>query len=176
MLLKAAQDDNDPAVYLFVAFGLNAAMRHSEIVRTRFEHIDFARQRIHLPTAKAGERDQPITAALALILERARAIALDREGWIFPAKGSAKTEDARRSHRPSMEYGFKRAVVGAGLDPSKVTPHIMRHTAITRLIQAGIDLPTVQKVSGHKTLAMVMRYTHVQTQHVDNAMLTLDAA
>ncbi len=34
----------------------------------------------------------------------------------------------------------------------------MRHTAITRLVKAGVDLPTIQRISGHKTLAMVLRY------------------
>jgi site-specific recombinase XerD len=49
-----------------------------------------------------------------------------------------------------------------------VTPHVMRHTAITKLVQAGVDLPTVQRVSGHKTLAMVLRYTHVHGRHIDD--------
>ena len=51
-----------------------------------------------------------------------------------------------------------------------VTPHVMRHTAITALVQAGVDLPTIQKISGHKTLAMVLRYAHVHGQHIDRAI------
>jgi hypothetical protein len=51
-----------------------------------------------------------------------------------------------------------------------VTPHVMRHTAITKLVQGGVDLPTVQRISGHKTLAMVLRYTHVHGQHIDRAI------
>ena len=46
----------------------------------------------------------------------------------------------------------------------------MRHTAITKLVKAGIDLPTIQRISGHKTLAMVLRYTHVHGPHIDEAM------
>jgi integrase len=46
----------------------------------------------------------------------------------------------------------------------------MRHTAITKLVQAGVDLPTIQKISGHKTLAMVLRYTHVHGRHIDRAI------
>ena len=56
----------------------------------------------------------------------------------------------------------------------KVTPHVMRHTAITRLVQAGIDIPTIQRISGHKTVAMVLHYTHVHGSHIDNAIETLD--
>jgi integrase len=61
-------------------------------------------------------------------------------------------------------------VTKAGLDPATVTPHVMRHTAITALVQVGVDLPTVRKISGHKTLAMVMRYSHVHDSHIDKAI------
>jgi len=50
----------------------------------------------------------------------------------------------------------------------------MRHTAITRLVEAGIDLPTIQRISGHKTLVMVLRYAHVSGVHIDAAMAALD--
>jgi hypothetical protein len=69
-----------------------------------------------------------------------------------------------------MDNAFRDAVVGAGLDPKLVMPHVMRHTAITALVQAGVDLPTIQKISGHKTLAMVLRYAHVHGHHIDRAI------
>jgi hypothetical protein len=40
----------------------------------------------------------------------------------------------------------------------------------TKLVRGGVDLPTVQRISGHKTLAMVLRYTHVHGQHIDRAI------
>lgn len=46
----------------------------------------------------------------------------------------------------------------------------MRHTAITALVQARVDLPTIQRISGHKTLAMGMRYSHVHGAHIDEAI------
>ena len=46
----------------------------------------------------------------------------------------------------------------------------MRHTAITDLVQSGVDLPTIQRISGHKTLAMVLRYTHVHGSHIDRVV------
>jgi len=72
-----------------------------------------------------------------------------------------------------MEQPFRNAVTRAGLDPRIVTPHVLRHTAITKLVQAGVDLPTIQQISGHKTLAMVLRYTHVHGTHVDKAIAAL---
>ena len=75
-----------------------------------------------------------------------------------------------------MAKPFRRAVIEAGLDPQLVTPHVMRHTAITNLVQAGVDLPTIQAISGHKTLAMVLRYTHVHGTHVDRAIAPIGRA
>jgi integrase len=69
-----------------------------------------------------------------------------------------------------MDRPFRDAVKAAGLDAALITPHVMRHTAITKLVQAGVDLPTIQRISGHKTLAMVLRYAHVHGRHIDEAI------
>ena len=61
----------------------------------------------------------------------------------------------------------------AGLDPVQITPHVMRHTAITNLVKAGVDLPTIQRISGLRTLAMVLRYTHVHGGHIDRAIAAI---
>lgn len=52
--------------------------------------------------------------------------------------------------------------------------HTLRHTAITHLVQAGVDLPTVQRISGHKTLIMVERYTHQNGEYIRFAMDRLE--
>jgi integrase len=172
-LMKAAMQDQDPRLWLFVLFGLGAAMRHREILRVRYDQIDFDTRRIFIPVAKAGEREQPITPALADALKRQRAMEEDENGWIFP---TAIPGQSKAGHRTNMGRPFARAVVRAKLDPDKVTPHTMRHTAITRLVKAGVDLPTIQKISGHKTLAMVLRYVHVHGEHIDAAIGALDGS
>ena len=50
----------------------------------------------------------------------------------------------------------------------------MRHTVVTHLVQDGIDLPTVMKISGHKTLAMILKYSHRNGEHVQEAMDRLE--
>lgn len=52
--------------------------------------------------------------------------------------------------------------------------HTLRNTAITHLVQAGVDLPTVQRISGHKTLQMVVRYSHQSGEHIRAAMTKLE--
>lgn len=167
-LYKGAVADQDTRTWLFVAIGLNTAMRHSEILRIRRDDIDLAERRIYIERAKAGQRVQPITASLAQALER-----IDNRHsseWLFPAT----KRDTKTPYRRDMGRQFERAVIRAGLDPRKVTPHVMRHTGITRLVQAGVDIPTIQKISGHKTIAMVMRYVHLSDEHIDDSIAAID--
>lgn len=73
-----------------------------------------------------------------------------------------------------MSKQFLRVVERAKLDPRQCTPHIMRHTAISRLLMSGVDIKTAQTISGHKTVAMLMHYAHVLAPHVDEAISLLD--
>ncbi len=168
-LYRAAAEDQDSQTHLFVAIGLNTAMRHSEILRIRWQDVDFEARRIFITKAKAGQRVQPITTSLAALLKREHD-QRQSDTWIFPAV----RQDSDVPHRKEMEHQFARAVVRAKLDPKRVTPHVMRHTGITRLVKAKVDLPTIQKISGHKTLASLMRYVHLEDDHVDDAIAAID--
>jgi integrase len=169
-LLTAAVADEDADCWLFVIFGLNTAMRHAEILKARYDQVDFDKLRLYVPDAKAGEREQPITPELADILKSELEMREDQEGWVFP---SPRPGASGTGHRHRMDKPFRRAVIAAELDADSVTPHVMRHTAITNLVKAGVDLPTIQKISGHKTLAMVLRYTHVHGTHIDEAIKSI---
>lgn len=169
-LMNAAIADQDSDLWIFVAIGLGTGMRHSEICSIRWEHFDFARRRIFVPLAKAGSRDQPIPADLAAKLAAERKQRPDAEEWVFPSK----VRKAKSRHRVCFAASFRRAAIAAGLDAKAVTPHVMRHTAVTRLVRAGADIPTIMKISGHKTVAMVLRYTHVDAAHIDAAAAALD--
>jgi len=162
-LLKAATEDQDHLTWLFVMFGLNTCMRHMEILTARFENVDVERRRLFIPNAKAGARHQPITRPLVEVIEKERQIIGASEGWIFPSR-------KHDGHRYSMKIQFRRIALRAGLDAKQITPHVMRHTGITRLVQSGVDLETVRRISGHKTLSMVLKYTHVSDAHVDAAI------
>ncbi len=169
-LVREAVADDDPDIGLFVLFGLNTAMRHSEIVQRRFDEVDWANCRIWIDKAKSGARSQPITSSLRDALARRRESVSDPDAWIFPSRVSTP----KQPYRLSMAKQFRRVVVRAKLDPSKVTPHTMRHTGISRLVMAGTDIPTIQKISGHKTVQMVMHYVHLFGAHIDNAISVLD--
>lgn len=170
-LMTAAIQDQDPQTWLFVVVAIGTGMRHSEILRVKWEHISTDSQRIHIPTAKAGMREQPIPSKLADMLAEEWRKRGRPKGYLFPTTRA----DAKHPHRSTMSKQFARAAERAGLDTSRVTPHILRHTAITDLVRAGVDLPTIQKISGHKTLAMVLRYTQLVDSHVDDSLSALNA-
>ncbi len=88
--------------------------------------------------------------------------------WLFPSKRSAS------GHTMNIEKSFRRVVRAAGLNPEEILRHTLRHTAITHLVQAGVDLPTVKRISGHKTLQMVERYSHQNGSHIQAAMDKLE--
>lgn len=169
-LLNAALADHDPDIWLFCLFALNASMRHTEIMRRRFDEMDYESCRIWIDRAKAGARSQPITPTLRDAIRSRQEAADDPDGWIFPAR----KKGGKRPHRGFMSKPFIRVVKAAGLDPSQCTPHVLRHTAISRLVMNKTDVPTIQKISGHKTAAMVFHYTHVFGDHINEAMRVLD--
>lgn len=171
-LLAGAIADQDPLTWLFVAIAIGTGMRHSEILRIRWEEIDFAQRRIYIGRAKAGQRDQPLPSSLSAKLNDEWDQRGKPEGYLFPSRGAAPKHPCRQS----MAGQFSRAATRAKLNPRKVTPHIMRHTAITELVKAGVDLPTIQKICGHKTLAMVLRYTQLSSEHIDRSVAHLDAS
>jgi integrase len=139
-----------------------------EILSIKIEHIDLTHRIINILQAKAGSRQQPITAHLTEILSYYLKFSKPNQIWLFPAENSAS------GHTMNIEKPFRRVVKTAGLDPKQVVRQTLRHTAITHLVQAGIDLPTVKRISGHKTLQMVERYSHQNGEHIQAAMDKLE--
>lgn len=83
------------------------------------------------------------TAQLAEALELQLNSSAPNQIWLFPAESTS-------GHTMNIEKPFRRVVKEAGLDSKQIVRHTLPHSGITYLVQAGIDLPTVKRISGHK--------------------------
>lgn len=148
--------------------------RISELSRLDVGDVDFARRQIRLFGKGSKERIVPVydealdatrrylVSARPSLAEHAKAG--ERTGALFlSTRGRRMSADALRRR-------FERLVAEAGLDPS-LTPHAMRHSFATELLDGGADLRSVQELLGHESLSTTQIYTHLTTERLKAAAL-----
>lgn len=120
--------------------------------------------RFFVISGKAGKErvvplSEPCRLALGRYLEcRDRFLSAGRPSrWLFPSRGGAGHLTRQRAGQLLKELAGK-----AGLDPARLSPHVLRHAFASHLLDHGADLRSVQQMLGHADIATTQIYTHVQ--------------
>ncbi len=146
---------------LMVLYG--TGMRRSEAARLRLDDIDSQRMIIRVVNGKGGkDRDLPMSPALLETL-RAHWRWLKSSTFLFPTRYSGPIE--KPISDKAVWHVCIEAARHAGLR-KRVTPHTLRHSWATHLLEGGTDLRTIQLLLGHEDLETTAKYLHLSQHHL----------
>jgi len=159
-LLEAAPGPKHKAA-LGTAYG--AGLRVSEVVALKVGDIDSTRMLIRVEQGK-GRKDRNAMQLLALLRQwwregKRRGVMLP-EGWLFPGRNCLEPLSTRQLNRAVHE-----AAEAAGIK-KRVSPHTLRHSFATHLLEQDVDIRVIQVLLGHSKLDTTALYARVATKTI----------
>ena len=134
-----------------------AGLRLDEVRNLKWQDIDFDRGIIHVKTAK-GEKER-VVFLHSKLKEMLEIYGANKQGLVFIS------QRGRKYNKRTIQQIVKNAARKAGIK-KKVTPHTLRHSFATHLLEAGVDIRYIQQLLGHKSLRTTQIYTHVANKDI----------
>ena len=159
---KKLTDSASKHLVPLITFALDTGGRLSELMRLDWRYVEMQHRRIRFTDTKNGE-DRTVRLCDRALATLA-AIGPKDSGQVFTFNGKPVK---------SMKTAFNRARERVGLDDLRF--HDLRHTFVSRLVQAGIPLYEIIHLTGHKSFEMVQRYSHLAPDYADRAIQALNA-
>lgn len=148
-----------PKYRVFYTTVYAAGLRLSEGCRLQTRDIDAARCVIHVRQAKGHkERLVMLSPRLLAILRAYWSLERPPAPWLF-----ASSKGGRHLNPETARNALKLAATKAGLD-KRVTPHVLRHSFATHLLEGGTQLRVIQVLLGHNSIKSTTRYVRVSTE------------
>ena len=148
----------------------STGMRRSELVRLRVEDIDSERMVIHIHKGKGGkDRDVPLCPRLLETLREYWRWKKPKT-WLFPGQPRA---EGKHLTAKMVWHVCNDAAQHAGIK-KRVSPHMLRHSFATHLLEDGADLATIQVLLGHADLEATSIYLHLSRRHLEKTVNPLE--
>jgi integrase/recombinase XerD len=164
-LLEAAPGVKYKAA-LSVAYG--AGLRVSEVVALKVSDIDSARMMLRVERGKGRKDRYAMLSPVLLRLLRDWYRLARPQGWLFPGQNPVSPMSARQLARACH------AAAHAAEITKRVSPHTLRHSFATHLLEQNIDIRVIQVLLGHAQLDTTALYTHVASNTIRRVMSPLD--
>jgi integrase/recombinase XerD len=148
--------------------------RNAELTRLKVSDIDSQRMVIHIQGGK-GRVDRDVMLSLKLLeelREHWRRLRRKTSVWLFP--GNRWHSGGQPIDTKTPRNACKQAAQRAGIK-KRVYPHILRHCFATHLLEAGMDLRTIQILLGHRDLKETSIYLHLSERHLHATASPLDS-
>lgn len=174
MLSELKKRDQD--VYGMALLSFRCGLRAAEILKLTWGAIDFGNEQIHIMDTKSGRnRFAFMTADIKQLLIDRLTITTDRgpNDLIFTRTDNPYFEIPRLFQKAVDEMGFN---IGFTDRRHKLVFHSCRHSFASWHAAAGTDLHILQKLLGHETFAMVLRYAHLKPDTLKAAVKRLELA
>jgi len=155
LIIRYAYGHVNPDLYSIIVLALETAMRQGEILHLRWENINLKSRIAHLPETKNGsKRDIPLSVKARDVLIR---MGVQTKGRVFKYTSQG------------LKSTWRFMLIKLGIE--NLHFHDMRHEAVSRLFELGtLDMMEIASISGHKSLSMLKRYTHLKAQRLVRKM------